>query len=76
MVPFREMKGVTKENHMLGVRSKAIKVSARYRRYLFVFDSPKERNISYNAVVDKWNRALGECNLLSFNEIPLDRKFV
>lgn len=70
------MKSVTKEDHMLGVRAKAIKVAGRYRRYLFVFDSPKERNQYYLAIIDKWNRALGECNLLSFTEVPMNKEYV
>jgi len=58
---------------MLGVRGRAIKVTDRYRRYLFVFDSSKDRDASYTAVHDKWNRALGECDLLSFVEVPIGR---
>ena len=56
---------------MLGVRAKAIKITDRHRRYLFVFESSKERDATFSAIVDKWNRALTELDLLLFIEVPV-----
>lgn len=70
------MKNVEFEISIIGLQKRVIKVIDRHRKYYFILDSQKQRDNVYKAIVDKWNRALSECNLLSFVEVPVIIKYV